>query len=72
MWPHQGGGKLSKLQQRPKIPILPFPITRFWRQLLWRQRGARLHGTQAMALGITTFQAALRARSRLAALGSGR
>lgn len=52
--------------------ILPFPITRFWRQLLWRQRGARLHGTQAMALGITTFQAALRARSRLAALGSGR
>lgn len=42
--------------------MLPFPLTRFWRQLRRCQQGARLHGTQAMALGITAVQAALRAR----------
>ena len=44
------------------MTVLPFPLTRFWRQLRRCQQGARLQGTQAMALGITTFQAALRAR----------
>lgn len=54
------------------MTILPFPLTRFWRQLRRCQQGAQLHGTQAMALSITTFQAALRARGCLAALGSRR